>query len=255
MQLHDALIWPPETLLLVGAAFLFAGLVKGTLGLGLPVVVIAILAPLLGLQTAIGLILLPSIAMNIWQALAGGGLIELSRRLWPMMLLSIAGIWVGVQILAGSNASLLLTVLALVLIAYSLMSLARPQIQPPGRYEVILTPVAGFFSGLMFGMVGNFMVPGVLYLQSLGLQRDRLVQALGMSFVVISVTLLISMSRFNLVDPATLATSAAAMVPGLIGMALGRQMRRFLNEDQFRIIFFIGLILAGVYMLAKAQLG
>jgi len=254
MRLDDVLIWPPETLLLVGAAFLIAGVVKGTLGLGLPVVVIAILAPLLGLQTAIGLTLLPSIAMNIWQALAGGGFIELLRRLWPMMLLSVAGIWVGVQILAGSDASQMLTVLALVLIAYSLMALARPQIRPPGRYEIVLTPIAGFFSGLMFGMVGNFMVPGVLYLQSLGMTRDRLVQALGMSFVVISVTLLISMSRFSLVNQATLATSAAAMLPGLIGMAMGRQMRRFLNEAQFRVIFFLGLIVAGIYMLIKAQL-
>jgi len=254
MQLNDALIWPAETMALVGAAFLLAGLVKGTLGLGLPVVVIAMLAPLLGLQTAIGLILLPSIAMNVWQALAGGGFFELLKRLWPMMLLSIAGIWVGVQILAGSNTKLLMTVLALVLIVYSTFSLTRPQIRSPGRLEIVLTPIAGFFSGLMFGMVGNFMVPGVLYIQLLGLTRDRLVQALGMSFVVISVTLLISMSRFELVDRATLIVSAAAMVPGLIGMAIGRRLRRYLNEAQFRVMFFLGLIAAGLYMLIKAQL-
>jgi len=246
--------WPPETLLLVGAAFLLAGLVKGTLGLGLPVVVIAILASIIGLQSAIALILLPSIAMNFWQAVVGGNLSELIRRLWPMMLMSMVGVWFGAQILAVTDPRLMLTVLALVLMIYSVGSLLRAQIRPPGRFEVLLTPVMGLFAGLMFGMVGNFMVPGVLYLQALNLGRDRLVQALGMSFIAISVTMLISMSRFEMVDRATLVVSAAAMAPGLFGMLIGQCLRRYLDEGQFRTLFFIGLLMASVYMFANAQL-
>jgi uncharacterized membrane protein YfcA len=255
-SLMDAHIfpWPPETMLLVGGAFLLAGLVKGTLGLGLPVVVIAILAPTIGLQSAIGLILLPSIALNIWQSVVGGNLIELIRRLWPMMLLSMVGVWFGAQILAATDPHLMLTVLALVLITYSVGSLMRAQIRPPGRFEVVLTPIMGFFGGLMFGMVGNFMVPGVLYLQALNLGRDRLVQALGMSFIALSVTMLISMSRFELVDRATLIVSAAAMAPGMLGMMIGQGLRRYLNEGQFRRLFFSGLLIAGIYMMIKAQL-
>ena len=248
-------LWPPETLVLVTAAYLTAGVVKGTLGVGLPVVAIAILAPTIGLKSAVGLVLLPSIALNLWQALVGGGFVELLRRLWPLMVTAIAGIWVGVQILAGADPAVLLTTLAIVLILYSLWSLSRAQVRPPGRWEPVLSPVIGFIAGLIFGMVGNFMVPGVLYHQALGLGRDRLVQGLGMSFVVISVAMLIFMSRFALIDSVTIVVSAGAMVPGLIGMAIGRQVRRFFNEAQFRVTFFIGLILSGVYMLVKAQLG
>jgi uncharacterized membrane protein YfcA len=256
-SIMDALLlsWPPETLALIGAAFLAAGLVKGTLGLGLPLVVIAILATTIGLQGAIGLVLLPSIGMNFWQAVVGGGFMELLRRLWPMMAMSIVGIWVGVQLLASADAALLLSVLAGVLIIYSVWSLARAQVSPPGRYETALSPVIGFFGGLMFGMVGNFLVPGVLYLQALGLGRDRLVQALGMSFVTISVAMLIVMSRYALVDAPTVALSAVAMVPGLIGMAIGQRLRRVLNEAQFRTLFFIGLLAVAVHMLVKAQMG
>ena len=253
----DALLlsWPPETLALIGGAFLVAGLVKGTLGLGLPLVVITILAATIGLQGAIGLVLLPSIGMNLWQAVVGGGFVELLRRLWPMMVMSIVGIWVGVQLLASADAGLLLTVLAVVLIVYSVWSLARAQVSPPGRFEGVLSPIMGFFGGLMFGMVGNFLVPGVLYLQALDLGRDRLVQALGMSFVAISVAMLIVMSRYALVDGPTVAISAIAMVPGLIGMAIGQRLRRILNEAQFRTLFFIGLLVGAIYMLVKAQTG
>ena len=251
----DALIWPPETLMLVGGAFLLAGIVKGTLGLGLPMIVIVLLVGSIGLQSAIGLILLPSIAMNLWQALVGGSFFELLRRLWPMFLMAIAGVWVGVQVLAMSDAALLLSVLAVVLIIYSGWSLAKAQVPPPGRYEVVLSPLVGFSAGMVFGMVGNFMVPGVLYHQALALGRDRLVQALGISFVVISVTMMVMMARYEMVDRATLLVSAAAMVPGFIGMAIGQWLRRFLNEEQFRQLFFVGLLFGGIYMLAKAQFG
>jgi uncharacterized protein len=252
----DALIlpWPPETMLLVGGAFLLAGLVKGTLGLGLPVVVIAVLAPTIGLQSAIGLILIPSIAMNILQSVIGGNLIALVRRLWPMMLMAMVGVWFGAQILATTDPRLMLTVLAVVLIIYAAGSLMRAQIRPPGPFETMLTPIMGLVGGLMFGMVGNYMVPGVLYLQALNLGRDRLVQALGMSFIALSVMMLISMARFELVDRATLIVSAAAMVPGFGGMIIGQWLRRYLNEGQFRTLFFSGLLIVGVYMIVKAQL-
>ncbi|MFY0614712.1 MAG: sulfite exporter TauE/SafE family protein [Hyphomicrobiaceae bacterium] len=252
----DALIalWPPETLALVIAGFFAAGIVKGTLGVGLPVVAIAILAPTIGLQAAVGLVLLPSIAMNVWQALVGGNFLELLRRLWSLMIMTVAGVWVGVQVLAAADAALLITVLAVVLIAYSLWSLSRAQVRPPGRWEAVLSPIVGFLAGLMFGMVGNFMVPGVIYHQALDLGRDRLVQALGMSFVVISVAMLVFMSRLALIDGATVAISAGAMVPGLLGMAIGQKLRRFLNERQFRLLFFLGLSLAGGNMLIRAWL-
>lgn len=252
MDVHTTL-WSPETLVLITVTFLLAGLIKGILGLGLPVVVTAMLAAPLGLKIAIGLMLVPGVVMNFWQMTVGGGFFELLRRLWPLFGMSIIGIWVGAQILAGSNPALLLSVLALVLISYSVWSLARPQVRPPGKWEPVLTPLVGGLSGIVFGMVGNFMVPGVLYLQALGLGRDRLVQALGMTFVIISATMMVVMSRYSLVNSDTLMVSAAAMVPAGIGMVIGRRMRGLFNEAQFRTMFFVGLIVAGAYMLWIAQ--
>lgn len=247
--------WPPEMLALIAVAFFVAGLVKGTLGVGLPMVVIAILATTISLPVAIGLTLLPGIVMNVWQAVVGGGLVELFRRLWTLLAMTIVGIWIGVQILAGGNSALLLTVLAIILITYSSWSLARAQLPPPGRLEPVLSPVVGFAAGLTVGMVGNFMVPGVLYHQALGLSRDRLVQALGISFVVTAVAMLVFMSRLAMVDSSTMVVSCGAMVPGMVGMAIGQQLRKVLDEAQFRVLFFIGLLVAGVYMLVRAQLG
>ena len=49
-----------------------------------------------------------------------------------------------------------------------------------------MSPLMGGAGGLMFGMTGIMIVPGILYLQTLGLKRDTFVQALGLTFVTIT---------------------------------------------------------------------
>ena len=247
-------LWSIDIMVLVGATFLLAGIVKGVLGMGLPVVAMALLAATLGLKTAIVLTLIPALVTNGWQALVGGGFVELSRRLWPMLVMAVIGIWFGVSVLAASSSDALLVMLALVLIAYAGWSLTRPQIAPPGRLEPFLSPIVGGSSGILYGMVGIYMVPGVLYLQALGLPRDRLVQALGMSFFVISVALLAAMQQHAILDHDAVALSVAALVPVSIGMIVGRRLRGLFSETQYRTAFFVGLIVAGVYILARALL-
>ena len=64
----------PADALLVSAIFALGGLVKGVAGFGLPTVGLGLLALSRPLPEAMALMLLPTIATNIWQALAGGAL-------------------------------------------------------------------------------------------------------------------------------------------------------------------------------------
>ncbi len=241
-----------ETLILVTATFLFGGFVKGTIGLGLPVVALAAMAPALGVKAAMAIMLGPCIITNIWQALAGTSLMELLRRLWSYLLAASVGVWFGVNVLAASSGDLLLGLLGTVLAVYSLVSLLRPQIAPPGDREVYLSPVAGGLGGIMFGMTGTFIVPGILYLQALGLTKHVMVQALGLTFVVISVALAVSFQRHSLI-PADLALMALyAVLPTAAGLVIGTRYRHAISEDQFRRIFFFSLLVVSLYMLIRA---
>jgi len=241
-----------EILVLVTATFLFGGFVKGTIGLGLPVVALALMAPPLGVKAAMAIMLGPCIITNIWQALAGKSFLALLRRLWSYLLAASIGVWFGVNVLAASSGNLLLGLLGIVLAMYSLVSLLRPQIKPPGDKEVILSPVFGGLGGIMFGMTGTFIVPGILYLQALGLTRHVMVQALGMTFVIISVALAVAFQRHSLI-PTDLALFALyAVAPTAAGLAIGTRYRHRISEDQFRRIFFISLLVVGIYMLIRA---
>jgi len=241
-----------SAILAVIAGFLMGGAVKGALGLGMPVVALPILAPLIGLKSAVAVMVLPSILSNIWQALAGPALGELARRLWPFLLASQVGIWIGVGVLADADTDALEMVLGGMLAAYSAFALLTPQLPPPGRRERWMSPLAGGTGGMLFGMTGLFIVPGILYLQTLGLGRDRFVQALGLTFLTISTGLAVALGNHGLVSSEVITLSAGAVIPAFAGLWLGQRVRNRISEALFRRIFFVALLVVGVTMIAKA---
>lgn len=244
--------WTATTLALIAATFMLAGFVKGLLGLGLPIVVIAMLATTLGLKPALALMVVPGVVTNIWQALAGPAFLEIVRRLWSLLALAVAGIFIGVGVLAGSDAKLITALVGVVLATYAVLSLYRPRLPPPKRAEAWLSPAMGGAAGFMFGLTGTFMVPGVLYIEALGMKRDAFVQSLGITFVVITATLAIALHNHSLLDARLGITSVASLVPMAIGMVAGQMMRKRVPEAQFRRMFFIGLLISGVYIVVRA---
>ena len=72
--------------------FLLAGLVKGTIGLGLPSIAMGLLAVTMTPAQAAAIMIFPSLITNVWQMFVGVHLAALMRRLWTLVLASAAGI-------------------------------------------------------------------------------------------------------------------------------------------------------------------
>jgi len=246
--------YSPEMIALVLGGFLLGGISKGLIGMGLPVVVLAIIAGPLGVASSLSLLVVPAILTNIWQALDGGALREILRRLWPFYIAASLGVVVGGLILAGSSEELMLAILGLVLTVYSILTLISPPIPAPGRHETWMAPSAALLGGVMFGMVGNFIVPGILYLQALGLKRDVLVQALGVNFIVISSTLALSLTSHNLIAWDSFLLSCFCVPAAFAGMFIGRHVRRYVSESGFRKTFLFALLATGIYTFFRAVL-
>lgn len=241
-----------DTAIIIGLTFLLAGLVKGVIGLGVPTVSLAVLTATLGLKPAMALLLFPSLVTNLWQGLVGGSLVAVLKRLWPLLLAVCIGTWLGVAVLAAADARWMSALLGGVLAVYAAVNLARPQIPAPGSAEPWLSPAVGAINGVLTGMTGSFVVPGVPYLQALGLPRDVLVQAMGVLFTVSTVALALSMGDRRLLSPELGLASAAAVAPALLGMALGQGIRKRLSEAAFRKVFFCALLVLGIYIAGRA---
>jgi uncharacterized membrane protein YfcA len=240
------------TILAIVGTFLIAGTVKGVIGLGLPTVSLALLTVAIDLPNAMALLLVPSFITNIWQAAVGGSGAAILRRLWPFLLMATGTVWLGGTALTRVDLSLLSALLGVLLVVYSTVSLAGLHLTITTRQEVWVGPLLGAANGILTGMTGSFVVPGVLFLQAIGLSRDMLIQAMGMLFTASTVALAVALRGNDLLTFELGSLSAAALLPAIIGMAVGQRIRRRLPEQLFRRVFFVSLLLLGAYIIASA---
>lgn len=231
--------------ILIGATFLLAGLVKGVIGMGLPTVAMGLLAIVLPPAEAAAILVVPSLVTNVWQLWAGPSFGALARRLWPMMVGVVVGTIAGAGVLAGNVAGLAKIGLGIALVVYSLVGLAGLRLAVARRREGWLGPLTGAATGLVTGATGVFVIPAVPYLQAIGLEKDDLVQALGLSFTVSTIALAIGLMRVDALSIHSVWISLLALVPALIGMQAGQWLRQRIAAATFRRVFFAGLLLLG----------
>ena len=239
----------PNFLIMVGMVFCLAGFVKGMVGLGLPTVSLSLLSIIVDLPTAMALLVMPSLATNVWQALAGGQIGPLWRRLWLFLLMAVVMVHLGAQLSTLVETKFLHRCLGALLLLYAISGLITKLPQSSRRLEKILGPVCGAANGLLTGLTGTLFVPGVMFLQSIGLPRDALVQAMGMLFATSTASLGLALYRHGLMPLSLGILSAAALLPALIGMQIGLGLRQRLSKDLFRQLFLIALGGLGGYIL------
>ena len=237
----------------IGGVFLAAGFVKGIVGMGLPTVAIGLLAVTMPPAEAAALLLIPSLVTNLWQLFTGPSFGGLIRRLWTMMAGIMLGTVAGAGVLTGAQSGAASAGLGAALVLYALLGLFKSGFTAPARHEVWASPLVGLATGLVTGATGVFVIPAVPYLQSLRLEKEDLIQALGLSFTVSTAALAIGLLRTGaLASPAQLAASAAVLVPALAGMFIGQALRQKMSVETFRKVFLVGLLLLGAYLVLEA---
>jgi uncharacterized protein len=242
----------PSTLAAITAAFLLAGFVKGVIGLGLPTVAIGVLSVVMLPAQAAALLVVPSLITNVWQLAAGPRLGALSRRLWTMMAGIVVGTWTGSALLGIDLAGQAVVALGLALVLYAVLGLSEMRFSVPNGAEGWLSPVIGVASGIVTAATGIFVLPGVPYIQALGLPKDDLVQALGLFFTISTIALAGALVRGGLLDSSIVTASALALGAALAGMAVGQRVRGRVSERTFRRCFFVGMLGLGVHLAARA---
>jgi uncharacterized protein len=237
------------------AAFVLAGIVKGLSGLGLPALSMALLGLWMPPAEAAAVMVWPAMLTNIVQC-TGPHWRALLKSLWPlwtaMVLLTVA---TPLQDLreAGSAARV---GLGLVLLAYGLWGWFRPTVPDLRPHAALAGGVAGGITGIVAAATGVFSMPLAPFLQSLRLEREALVQALGISFML--ATLALMMRLRDTIDwsaPADAGTVIGAVVATFIGVGLGYRYRQRLAVAQFQRVLFGVFIGLGILMLMRSAFG
>ena len=232
-------------------AFFLGGLVKGTVGIGMKAITLGLLATVVSLPVAIALLIIPGITANAWQVVGGGAFFQTLRRIWILLAACCAGVWLGAEVLVVAETRFLTIGLGILLGTYAAYALIAPHIPAPGRHEVWMSPTIGGLNGLAAGMTGSDVIPGVPYLQAMGLAREELVQAMGMLFLTASFAIAFAFQNKGLLNAELAVSSAVSAVPALSGYWLGAKVRRRIKEEQFRRVLLISLLLLGLYIVVR----
>jgi hypothetical protein len=235
--------------LLVMATFLLAGTIKGVIGLGLPTIAMGLLGLAMAPSQAAALLIIPATLTNVWQLAFGGHLPGLVKRLWPMLLAIFLGTGAGTLWFGMAGGHWVVRGLGAALLLYALSGLFLPTLRVGSRNERWLGPLCGMLTGVITSATGVFVIPAVPYLQALGLSKDQLVQALGLSFTVSTLALAGGLSWRGALGGSELSASLLALIPAVLGMWLGQALRQRISAVLFRRVFFIGLGVLGGHLL------
>lgn len=231
----------------VAAVFVVAGAVKGVTGMGLPTVAVSLLGLWMPPAQAAALLVMPSLATNVAQC-RGPHLRRLVARLWPAWVALVLATLLAPGLGDRASAFDARRLLGGVLVLYGLWGLWRPSLPDLSRRTVAAGAIVGTATGFVTALTAVFVVPLVPYLQTLRLEKEALVQALGLSFTLATLALA---ARLQAAAGLTLwsASTAVALAAAVAGLGLGAALRARLSGAAFqRALFavFVGLGIANL---------
>ncbi len=243
------------TLALGILTFLAAGTVKGTLGIGLPLVAVPLLATVLDLPTAIALMIVPVLTSNVLQALQGKQKAATLKRFWPLLVTMIPCTIVAAQFVSSIDLRTGSMVLGIIVVLFSLSQLIRVRLPIASQQERWLNPAIGAVAGFLGGVSNLFGPPLIMYLVALRMEKDAFVTTIGLLFIVASTTLYTTLAFVGVITIENATASLIAALPVMLGVFVGTRLRNRIDQKVFERILLVVLVLIGLNLIRRALWG
>ncbi len=233
------------------AIFVAGGVVKGTLGVGLPLVVVPLLMLVVPTPQAMGLLVMPVLLSNTTQALAGGRLGYAVRRFAPLMAMQFIATLLANHWGAQLSPKALNGVIAVAVISAVALMVLQPKGEVTPSQERWVGPLVGAIAGAMGG-ASSLMGPILItYLMGLRLPREEFVGSISIIYLFGSIPMYGVMLAWGRFGWDTVAWSCLALAPMYLGMRLGGSIRSRLSEKAFRNALMAFLSMLATLLLFK----
>ena len=250
-MLADLPLW---TLLAGVAIILFAGFVKGAVGFAMPMIMISGLGSILPAETALATLIVPTLVTNARQALRGGwrAAWETVKRFRLYLIMLMIFIALAAQLVAVVSASLLFLLIGVPLVAFAVLQLSGWVLRLNPAHRRRDEALIGSVAGVMGGLSGIWGPPTVMYLTAIDAPKAMAMRVQGVIYGIGSVALIGAHLKSGGLNAATLPLSVAAVVPALIGMALGYVVHDRMPQATFRRAMLVVLAIAGLNLIRRA---
>ncbi|MBC8158965.1 MAG: sulfite exporter TauE/SafE family protein [Alphaproteobacteria bacterium] len=237
----------------VFATFFGAGVVKGVVGVGLPMISVPIIASITGNPAlAIAMASVPILISNGWQAVQGGHLGDCVRRFWPILLSLAGGTALGVQVLVSIDPSMVARILGIILVVFILIQFFPVKLSVPTQMEHVIGVPIGILAGILGGLSSLFAPLLVVLMVAFRLPKDWFVSAAGLLFFTGTVPLFFGLIAHEILQGDELIASAVSCLPVMLGFTLGRRMRNLISQSAFEKVLYVILVLIGLNLIRRS---
>ena len=239
-----------STILIIILAVLAGGLVKGTLGFGMPMVALPIIAFIIPPTTAMILLCAPIFLTNFLQIKFKEGIS--SYRFLPMFLSLVVGLIIGARLILEININTITQIIAVSIIFAALVNCFGIKINDIKQsHEKVITTIIGFGSGILGGLSTFYGPPMLAYLVAVDLPKEKFVRTVSTMYFIGSFPLYGSLIYYGFATKEDLIFSLILIIPAFISQQIGTKIRDKINHKQFRVCVLLTLIILGISLFIK----
>lgn len=237
-------------ILVIGLAF--AGLAKGATGMGLPLVATPILAAVFGPRMAVVIVTIPIFVSNSLLLMQGWRRLEVLRGLTPIIVASVIGTTIGVQLLASLDQRTFAILITAMVAVFLLRGDRLIGDDPRARRARLLGPLIGLVGGVLQGTTSIASPIVGSYFHSLRLPPRDFVLVLAAVFEINAVVQVIGYWLLGLFTPEVLALGIIGLVPTLLALMAGIYLRGRMDAARFRSVILVLLVLSVLNLLYRS---
>lgn len=220
--------------------------------MGFPLIATPMVALLLDIRTAITILIIPNIVMDITQIFRGSFSGGLFRRFAWLLVLTVLGVFLGTKVLVTLPLWVLNLCLGVMVLVFVASTLLRFDFQISPHLESRLSPVVGIVGGFLNGMTNAAGPALAIYLYGLKLEKRQFIKSISTIFIITKVSQLIAVSTWNLFNRSTLLLSLEVTLFILVGFYAGLKTQDRVNQQTFNRGLLVLLFVIGVTLVVRA---
>jgi len=223
--------------------------------MGLPLIATPVLAGVFGPRPAVVIISIPILVSNTlllatgWRRVPG-----LVSEVALMLVLGALGTLVGVQLLASLDQRVFAALISLLVVLFLLRGDRLLGSDPDARRIRAAGPIVGFIGGVLQGSTSIASPLVGSYFHARKIAPADFVIVLAALFQLNSIVQIGSFVAVGLLTPDLLALGIAGLVPNLLGLIAGIELRGRISPAAFRRVIVVFLVLSVVNLLWRSLL-